>query len=115
MYQTTLHENALITHSVLLEAAVVGDTDADALVKPRAYVVLKQGYEPSEARVNEPRAFIKEQLVPFKYPRRIEFLPELPTWRRTRLIGSATSSRRRASSSMLRSGSGNPQGVPLHL
>jgi len=102
MYQTTSHENALITHSAVLEAAVVGDTDADALVKPRAYVVLKQGYEPSEARVNEPKACIKEQLVPSKYPRRIEFLPEPPTWRRQDSSVQATSSSRRASSRMLR-------------
>jgi len=84
VYQTTSHENALITHSAVLEVAVVGDTDADALVKPWAYVVLKQGYEPSEALANELKAVIKEQLVPFKYPRRIEFLPGFPSWRRAR-------------------------------
>ncbi len=71
-------ESALIAHPVVLEVAVVGDTDADALVKPRAYVVLKEGYAPSEALADELKAFVKERLVPFKYPRWIEFVSELP-------------------------------------
>ncbi len=71
-------EAALIAHPAVLEAAVVGDLDADELVKPRAYVVLKQDNEPSEALANELKTFVKERLAPFKYPRWIEFLPELP-------------------------------------
>jgi benzoate-CoA ligase len=71
-------EAALIAHPAVLEAAVVGDLDADELVKPRAYVVLKQGHEPSDTLANELKIFVKERLTPFKYPRWIEFLPELP-------------------------------------
>jgi acyl-coenzyme A synthetase/AMP-(fatty) acid ligase len=71
-------EAALIAHPAVLEAAVVGDLDADELVKPRAYVVLKQGHEPSDTLANELKIFVKERLIPFKYPRWIEFLPELP-------------------------------------
>jgi benzoate-CoA ligase family protein len=71
-------EGALIAHPAVLEVAVVGDMDADQLVKPRAYIVLNQGYEPSEALANELKAFVKERLVPFKYPRWIEFVAELP-------------------------------------
>src|SRR6266705_3254602 len=71
-------EGALIAHPAVLEAAVVGDIDADELVKPKAYVVLNQGYEPSEALANELKAFVKERLAAFKYPRWIEFVPELP-------------------------------------
>jgi benzoate-CoA ligase len=71
-------EAALIAHPAILEAAVVGDLDADELVKPRAYVVLKQGHEPSDTLANELKIFVKERLTPFKYPRWIEFLPELP-------------------------------------
>ena len=52
--------------------------DADELVKPRAYVVLKQGHEPSDTLANDLKIFVKERLTPFKYPRWIEFLPELP-------------------------------------
>lgn len=71
-------ESALIAHPAVLEVAVVGDTDADELVKPRAYVVLKEGYASSEALGDELKAFVKERLVPFKYPRWIEFVSELP-------------------------------------
>ena len=71
-------ENALIAHPAVLESAVVGDFDSDDLVKPRAYVVLKTGYEPSVALSDELKAFVKGQLAPFKYPRWIEFVPELP-------------------------------------
>ncbi|TMC42479.1 MAG: benzoate-CoA ligase family protein, partial [Chloroflexi bacterium] len=71
-------ENALIAHPAVLESAVVGDLDDDELVKPKAYVVLKQGQEPSEALAEELKTFVKQRLAPFKYPRWIEFLPELP-------------------------------------
>jgi benzoate-CoA ligase family protein len=71
-------ENALIAHPAVLESAVVGDFDADELVKPRAYIVLKAGYEPSEALADELKNFVKQTLAPFKYPRWVEFIPELP-------------------------------------
>src|SRR3989441_1044763 len=71
-------EGALISHPAVLEAAVVGDMDADELVKPKAYVVLNHDYEPSEAMANDLKAFVKNKLAPFKYPRWIEFVPELP-------------------------------------
>jgi len=71
-------EGALIAHPSVLEAAVVGAMDADELVKPKAYIVLNQGYEPSEAMENELKAFVKGRLASFKYPRWIEFVPELP-------------------------------------
>jgi len=71
-------EGALISHPAVLEAAVVGDVDADELVKPKAYIVLNQGHMPSEAMANELKDFVKNTLAPFKYPRWIEFVPELP-------------------------------------
>ncbi|MFL5590536.1 MAG: benzoate-CoA ligase family protein, partial [Ktedonobacteraceae bacterium] len=71
-------ENALIAHPAVLESAVVGDFDADELVKPKAYVVLKAGYTPSVVLSDELKAFVKERLAPYKYPRWIEFVPELP-------------------------------------
>jgi benzoate-CoA ligase len=71
-------EAALIEHPAVLEAAVVGEFDTDKLVKPKAYVVLKFGYEPTPEQSEELKAFIKQRLTPFKYPRWIEFLPELP-------------------------------------
>ena len=58
--------------------SVVVDIDADELVKPKAYIVLNQGYEPSETLANDLKAFVKNKLAPFKYPRWIEFVTELP-------------------------------------
>jgi benzoate-CoA ligase len=71
-------ENALIGHPAVLECAVVGTRDTDDLVKPKAYVVLKEGYEPSEAMAEELKEYVKETIAPYKYPRWIEFTPELP-------------------------------------
>ena len=71
-------ESALVAHDAVLEAAVVGETDADDLVKPKAFIVLNQGVEPSEATAAELQAFVKQRLAPYKYPRWVEFATELP-------------------------------------
>ncbi len=68
-------ESTLIQHPAVLEAAVIGVPDAEGLTKAKAYVVLKVGHS---AKEDELKAFVKERLAPFKYPRVIEFLPELP-------------------------------------
>ena len=68
-------EATLALHPAILEAAVIGVPDADGLTKCRAYVVLKAGGQASE---DELKAFVKERLAPYKYPRTIEFLVELP-------------------------------------
>jgi benzoate-CoA ligase len=71
-------EATLIQHDAVLEAAVVGQEDADRLVKPRAYVVLKDARQASEALAGELRAFVKDKIAPYKYPRWIDFVAELP-------------------------------------
>ncbi len=71
-------ESALLAESRVLEAAVVGQQDEQGLVKPKAVVVLQQGVIASAALVSELQAFVKERLAPFKYPRWIEFIEELP-------------------------------------
>ncbi len=71
-------EGTLIAHPAVLEVAVIGLADAENLIKPKAYIVLKNGYEPSGALAQELRTFVKERLTSFKAPRWIEFLPELP-------------------------------------
>ncbi len=71
-------ESALITHPAVLEAAVIGKEDEEKLVKPVAYVVLKSGRQASDALAEELRAHVKSQLAPYKYPRWIEFIDELP-------------------------------------
>jgi benzoate-CoA ligase len=68
-------EAALVSHEAVLEAAVVGHEDADKLVKPKAYVVLKAG---KSATGDDLKAHVKSRLAPYKYPRWIEFLGELP-------------------------------------
>lgn len=68
-------EASLMTHASVLEAAVIGVADSDQLVKPKAYVVLKPGQPASEADLQQ---HVKNQLAPYKYPRWIEFVPELP-------------------------------------
>jgi benzoate-CoA ligase len=71
-------EAALVSHEAVLEAAVVGHEDEQKLVKPKAYVVLKPGQGASEALKGTLQQHVKERLAPYKYPRWIEFLPELP-------------------------------------
>jgi benzoate-CoA ligase len=68
-------EATLVQHSAVLEAAVIGKEDADGLTKTKAFVVLKAGQSVSE---DELKAFVKERLAPYKYPRFIEFVSELP-------------------------------------
>jgi len=68
-------ESTLMLHPSVLEAAVIGKEDADGLTKTKAYVVLKTGQAVSS---DELKAFVKEKLAPYKYPRFIEFVDELP-------------------------------------
>lgn len=71
-------ESALITHPAVFEAAVVGRPDDSMLVKPQAFVVLKSGFVGSDALAGELQQHVKSQLAPYKYPRWIEFIDELP-------------------------------------
>ncbi len=71
-------EGALAEHPAVLEVAVVGHPDQDELVKPKAFVALAPGSTPSEELTEELQAFVRERLAPYKYPRWIEFIEELP-------------------------------------
>jgi benzoate-CoA ligase family protein len=71
-------EAALIGHPAILEVAVIGAYDDEHLIKAKAYVVLQDGHEPSEALAEDLKAFVKGKLPSFKAPRWIEFIPELP-------------------------------------
>ncbi|WP_431274581.1 benzoate-CoA ligase family protein [Variovorax ureilyticus] len=68
-------EATLMQHPAVLETAVIGKQDADGLTKTKAFVVRKEGQSVSE---DELKAFVKERLAPYKYPRFIEFVDELP-------------------------------------
>lgn len=71
-------ESALIAHEAVLEAAVVGWEDGDKLIKPKAFIVLKSGFDATDQLREELKAHIKRLLAPYKYPRWIEFVEELP-------------------------------------
>jgi benzoate-CoA ligase len=71
-------ESALVAHEAVLEAAVVGRRDEEGLVKPQAYVVLRPGHQASAELGEELKRHLKKDLAPFKCPRRVEFVDELP-------------------------------------
>ena len=71
-------ENTLLEHPAVLEVAVTGRADHDGLVKPKATVVLKSEYRPSEELKGELQALVRERLTPNKYPRWVEFVDDLP-------------------------------------
>jgi benzoate-CoA ligase len=71
-------ESALSSHPAVLEAAVVGQEDRDGLIKPLACVVLEHSTAPSPGLEEQLKQHVKALLAPHKYPRWIEFLPELP-------------------------------------
>ena len=68
-------EATLVQHPAVLEAAVIGKEDAEGLVKTKAFVVLKVSSSVDEGEL---KAFVKERLAPYKYPRFIEFVADLP-------------------------------------
>jgi len=81
-------EATLVAHEAVLECAVVGERNADGLVKPTAFVVLKNGVDgtggggagrgDTEGITRELQDFVKERLAPYKYPRRILLRDALP-------------------------------------
>jgi len=71
-------ESAIVRHEKVLEVAVVGHADKDGLIKPKAFIVLRDGIRPDDALSDEIKAFVKAELASYKYPRWIEFLDELP-------------------------------------
>jgi len=71
-------EDTLISHPAVLEAAVVAKHDEHYLIKPKAFVVLRKGYKPSEELAKDIQAFVKKSIAPYKYPRWIEFIKKLP-------------------------------------
>jgi benzoate-CoA ligase len=68
-------EATLVQHPAVLEAAVIGVVDSEGLTKTKAFVVLKGVATATE---DELKAFVKDKLAPYKYPRLVEFVAELP-------------------------------------
>ena len=71
-------ENAIVEHQAVLETAVIGALDEDDLVKPKAYIMLRQGVTPSPELEAELKDFVKNKIAHYKYPRWIEFVDDLP-------------------------------------
>ena len=71
-------ESALMAHPAVLECAVTGVPDPIRGQVVKATIVLTKNYEPSEELKKELQGFVKQQTAPYKYPRKIEFVSELP-------------------------------------
>jgi acetyl-CoA synthetase len=71
-------EDALVSHEAVAEAAAVASPHEERGDVVKAYVILSDGYESSDALKTELQEFMKAETAPYKYPRRIEFTDELP-------------------------------------
>ncbi len=71
-------EAALVAHEAVLEAAVIGKQDGDGLIKPKAFVVLRNGYAADAQLIETLRLHVKQCAGPWKYPRWIDVRPSLP-------------------------------------
>jgi acyl-coenzyme A synthetase/AMP-(fatty) acid ligase len=71
-------ESALVSHDAVAEAAVVAAPDADRGSVVRAFVVLREGHEPSPALATALQEHVKAETAPYKYPRQVEFVHDLP-------------------------------------
>jgi len=71
-------ENCLLQHEAVLECAVVGHDAGDRLVKPKAFVVLRENFAPTDELIEAIKEFVKSHLARYKYPRWIEFVSSLP-------------------------------------
>ena len=71
-------ESALITHPDVLEAAVIPQDEGNGLLKPKAFVILTPGTDANTVSFDALKEHVKSQLSPWKYPRWIEYVNELP-------------------------------------
>jgi benzoate-CoA ligase family protein len=71
-------ENCLLQHEAILECAVVGHESDEGLVKPKAFVVLREEFTNTDELAEEIKQFVKTRIAVYKYPRWVEFVSSLP-------------------------------------
>ena len=71
-------ENCLLQHEAVRECAVVGQEDSEGLIKPRAFIVIRDKYEAGDNLAEQIKQFAKTKMALYKYPRWIEFVDSLP-------------------------------------
>ncbi|MGB0383945.1 MAG: benzoate-CoA ligase family protein [Ardenticatenaceae bacterium] len=71
-------EATLLAHPAVFESAVVPYRAQNNLIRSKAFIMLKEGYAPSEELAQELQTFVKSKIAPYKYPRFIEFVLDLP-------------------------------------
>jgi benzoate-CoA ligase len=71
-------ENTLMEHASVLEAAVVPYKDETQLLAAKAFIVLRDKFDGTDDLARQIQEFVKQRIAPYKYPRQIEFVPELP-------------------------------------
>ncbi|MCA1815739.1 MAG: benzoate-CoA ligase family protein [Acidobacteria bacterium] len=71
-------EHCLMQHESVVECAVVGFDAGEGLIKPKAFVVLREGFDGNEELADALKEFVKSRLAVYKYPRRVEFVRSLP-------------------------------------
>jgi benzoate-CoA ligase family protein len=71
-------ESCLMQHEAVVECAVVGHDAGDGLIKSKAFVVAREGFDANEELAAALKEFVKSRLAPYKYPRLVEFVASLP-------------------------------------
>ena len=71
-------ENCLLQHEAVLECAVVGQESEEGLVKPKAFIVLREDFVNSEELAEDIKQFVKSRIAVYKYPRWVNFVSSLP-------------------------------------
>lgn len=71
-------ENCLLQHEAVAECAVIGFTDDQNLIKSKAFIKLRDGFSAADKLISELQEFVKKSIAPYKYPRLVEFVDDLP-------------------------------------
>jgi benzoate-CoA ligase len=71
-------EHTLAKHPFVLESAVIGVADKEDLIKPKAFIILKENHQGSDELAKQLQKFVKEKIGVYKYPRWIQFVSEIP-------------------------------------